>query len=453
MILTILLFLCGFTLSSISAIMSIIGLLSIFPAAPYTIGIMTGALEISKLVIASWMYRSWQHIPFFLKIYFVAALIVLMFLTSMACFGALSKAHMDSGIVSGESVAALLVVDEKIATQRSNIQQAKTALTQMDSQVNELMSRTTDEKGTDKAVKLRSAQKVERAMLSDTITTSQTVIAKLQNERSPLATAVRKVDAEVGPIRYIANIIYGDNIDSNVLEKAVRVVILMIVFVFDPLAVLLLIAANWNLMHYEKRKTTITTKHIETVEDITETVEINEPMITEVHTHGKHVLPMTTEVHTDDIIDNKSVNTENDIIRAASNIMSQSVTPDDKNVKSIVDAFYDERIPLATADDIDDTVNDTVNDTNVTQDTRSSNNESLVAYQNSFDNEHETPLNNESTTSDDAANAAAKVVKEFFHPQCAEDKSVHIGSTINATDNIGINIFDDPANSLDAIKR
>lgn len=274
MILTILLFIAGFSLSSISTVYAVIGLMSIFPAAPYTIAIMGASLEVSKLVIASWLYRNWKEIPNFLKYYFSGAMLVLMFLTSMSIFGYLSKAHMDASVGSGEAIASLQIIDDKINTQKENIASAKTALTQMDTQVNELMSRTNDDKGTNRAITVRKQQKPERESLTKDIADAQLAIAKLQEERAPLATAARKVEAEVGPIKYIANLIYGDNIDDTILEKAVRIVILMIVFVFDPLAVLLLIAANWNLKHQERTKKVVVHRHVETSEDIVEeTVE------------------------------------------------------------------------------------------------------------------------------------------------------------------------------------
>lgn len=313
MLMTLLLFVSGLALSSISTIYAVIGLLSIFPAAPTTIMIMGSALEVSKLVIASWLYRNWFEIPKFLKVYFCVAMVVLMFLTSMSIFGMLSKAHIDSGVVSNETVASLQIIDDKIKTQQENILQSKKALTQMDAQVNEMLSRTTDEKGTDKAIKVRGLQKKERLSLSSEINLAQSEISKLQVERVPLAISVRKVEAEVGPIKYIANLIYGDNVDSNMLERAVRIVILMIVFVFDPLAVLLLIAANWNLKYHERIRTTTTNRHIETIEDVTttNTEEFNMPnqidsdVITKVHIEEPKVEEVKTEVHIEPEIENK----------------------------------------------------------------------------------------------------------------------------------------------------
>ena len=271
----ILLFLAGLGLSSISAVYAVVGLLSIFPAAPLTITIMASALEFSKLVIASWLYRNWKEIPRLLKVYFSAALVILMLLTSMAVFGYLSKAHMDSSIETGGATSALAVIDEKIATQKENIAQDRKALSQMDAAVNEMMGRTTDDQGASKAVKIRKQQQTERSSLAQDIAKAQSEISVLQEQRAPVAAQVRKVEAEVGPIKYIANLIYGDKIDDTLLEKAVRVVILLIVFVFDPLAVLLLIAANWQLKNLPpKPKTIITKHHVETVEDTIETIEV-----------------------------------------------------------------------------------------------------------------------------------------------------------------------------------
>lgn len=358
MLMTLLLFASGFALSSISTIYAIIGLLSIFPAAPTTIMIMGTALEVSKLVIASFLYRNWKEIPKFLKTYFCIAMVVLMILTSMSIFGMLSKAHIDSGIISGDSIAALQIVDEKIAAQKENILQSKKALTQMDAQVNEMLSRTTDEKGTDKAIKARGLQKKERLSLALEINQAQSEISKLQAERAPLAVSVRKVEAEVGPIKYIANLIYGDNIDSNMLERAVRWVILMIVFVFDPLAVLLLIAANWNLKHHERIKTTTTNRHIETVEDVTttNTEEFDIPndfiypeiykndVLTKVHIEEPKVAEVETEVHIEPEIENKDANESLSLVESAAAMMSKTPVPGVKNIDDLCAELQEEQL-------------------------------------------------------------------------------------------------------------
>jgi hypothetical protein len=239
-----LLFLTAFVLSGIAAYYSVIGLIAIFSAAAIPVAIMGGSLELAKLVVASWLYRYWKSVPFLMKVYFTSALVILMLITSMGIFGFLSKAHSDQSLVSGDVTAKIAVYDEKIKTAKENIDANRKALKQMDESVDQVMGRSTDEKGADKAVALRRAQQKERGRLIAEIETYQKTVSSLNEERAPIAAEVRKVEAEVGPLKYIAALIYGDNPDENSLERSVRWLIILLIVVFDPLAVLMLIAAN-----------------------------------------------------------------------------------------------------------------------------------------------------------------------------------------------------------------
>ena len=243
-----LLFFTAFVLSGIAAYYSVIGLIAIFSAAAIPVAIMGGSLEMAKLVVASWLYRYWKSVPFLMKAYFTSALVILMLITSMGIFGFLSKAHSDQSLVSGDVTAKIAVYDEKIKTAKENIDANRKALKQMDESVDQVMGRSTDEKGADKAVALRRAQQKERGRLIAEIETYQKTVSSLNEERAPIAADVRKVEAEVGPIRYIAALIYGDNPDENMLERSVRWLIILLIIVFDPLAVLMLIAANLTQM-------------------------------------------------------------------------------------------------------------------------------------------------------------------------------------------------------------
>lgn len=244
MIFALLLFLTGITLSAVAIYYSVIGLTSIFAAAFWPVVVMGTTLEVAKLVAASWLKAYWESIPRFMKIYMSIAVVVLMLITSMGIFGFLSKAHLDQNIVSGDVTDKISLFDEKIKTERDNIETARKALAQMDAQVDARLSRSDDEKGAERAVQIRRQQQTERGRLQKDIADSQARIAKLNEERAPIAKELRKVEAEVGPIKYIAKLIYGDNPDANILEKAVTWVIMVIVFVFDPLAVLLLLGSQ-----------------------------------------------------------------------------------------------------------------------------------------------------------------------------------------------------------------
>lgn len=242
--------LSGLTISAVAIWYSVAGLVSIFAAAVIPIIVMGVVLEVSKLIATVWLKINWTRAPVFIRSYLIAAIAILMLITSMGIFGFLSKAHSDAGLVSGDVQAKIAVYDEKIKTERENIDAARKALTQMDSQVNERLSRSTDDKGAERAVQIRRQQQAERTRLQNDIAKSQGAIAKLNEERAPIAAEVRKVEAEVGPIKYIANFIYGDNPEANVLEKAVTWVIIIIVVVFDPLAVILLLASQYSFQWF-----------------------------------------------------------------------------------------------------------------------------------------------------------------------------------------------------------
>ena len=246
---TFLMFFCALALSASAAWYSIIGLTAIFAAAKIPIIIMGATLEVSKLVVASWLYRNWKEIPFLMKTYLTGALLVLMFLTSMGIFGFLSKSHADQSMNSGDVLAKIEMLEQKIQIEQSKIDSAKTTLAQLDAQVNEMIGRSTSTSAINRSITIRKQQDKERSVLIRSIEESQFRINELREELIPYKAQNRQLEAEVGPIKYIAALIYGENPDENLLEKAIRWVILLIVGVFDPLAVVMLIAANWSMRH------------------------------------------------------------------------------------------------------------------------------------------------------------------------------------------------------------
>jgi hypothetical protein len=244
----------GLTISAVAVWYSVAGLVAIFSAAAIPIIIMGVALEVSKLVATVWLKLNWSRAPTFIKSYLMIAIAILMLITSMGIFGFLSKAHNDQNLVSGDVQSKIAIYDEKIKTSKDNIDANRKALKQMDEAVDQVMGRSSDEKGADKAVQLRRSQQKERARLQSEIATEQKTIAAISEERAPIAAEVRKVEAEVGPLKYIAAFIYGDNPDANLLEKAVTWVIIIIVVVFDPLAVILLLASQFSFQWFRQQR-------------------------------------------------------------------------------------------------------------------------------------------------------------------------------------------------------
>jgi hypothetical protein len=246
--------LSGLTVSAVAIYYSVAGLVAIFSAAVIPIIVMGVALEISKLAGTVWLKQNWSRAPYFIRAYLLAAIAILMLITSMGIFGFLSKAHSDQSLVSGDVQSRIAIYDEKIKTSKDNIEANRKALRQMDEAVDQVMGRSQDEKGADKAVQLRRSQQKERVRLQSEIAAEQKNVAAISEERAPIAAEVRKVEAEVGPIKYIASFIYGDNPDANVLEKAVTWVIIIIVVVFDPLAVILLLASQYSFQWFRKQE-------------------------------------------------------------------------------------------------------------------------------------------------------------------------------------------------------
>ena len=250
-------------LSAVAAFYSIAGLAAIFAAAVIPIVIMGSILEAAKLVVTVWLHEYWDRCRLAMKLYLVPAVFFLMVITSMGIFGFLSKAHLDQAVPTGDVAAKVQLIDEKIKTEKDNIEAARRALRQMDDSVDQTMSRSNDEKGADKAAQLRRSQARERGVLQNDIATAQKKIATLNEERAPIATELRKVEAEVGPIKYIAALIYNDNTDVDMLEKAVRWVIILLVIVFDPLAIMMLLAATES-MKWERAQPAIPKKEEDT---------------------------------------------------------------------------------------------------------------------------------------------------------------------------------------------
>jgi hypothetical protein len=277
------------TLSAIAAWYSILGLTAIFAAAVIPIIIMGGSLEVAKVVTTLWLHKYWNRAKWNLKLYLIPAVIALAFLTSMGIFGFLSKAHSDQTLVSGDTSAKVELVDEKIKIARENIAMSQKALEQMNSQVDQLLGRTDDDKGANRAVQVRRQQRAERTRLQNEIAQEQEAIAKLNEEVAPIRAEIRKIEAEVGPIKYIAALIYGDNPDTNLLERAVRWVIILIVFVFDPLALMLVLAAqssykwldddlrNRKKEEDESKEEVIDTKLDENLDDILHETAYDDP--------------------------------------------------------------------------------------------------------------------------------------------------------------------------------
>ncbi|MDA9008150.1 hypothetical protein N9J18_02825, partial [Porticoccaceae bacterium] len=237
MILTLLTLLSAISISVVAALYSLLGLAAIFSAAKIPVLLMGGVLEVSKLVTASWLYHNWKRTPVLLKSYLTVAVVVLIFITSMGIFGFLSKAHLDQTITAGDNTLEISQIDSRIERQNKRIVDADTVIAQLDKSVQVLIDFDRI-RGKDGAIAVRESQKEERANLNAVIDDAQNEVTILNNKRLALSKEQLAIEAEVGPLKYIAELIYGDEAKDH-FDEAVRYVILLLIFVFDPLAVLL----------------------------------------------------------------------------------------------------------------------------------------------------------------------------------------------------------------------
>lgn len=244
-------------ISAVAAFYSIVGLMAIFSASALSIAVMGIVLEIGKLITASWLYQNWKRVPFLLKSYLTIAVIVLMFITSMGIFGYLSKAHIDQGSGTSELYVKVERLDNRITSERKIITRAEKQLSALDSALDKYLELGAVSKG----LKKREDQEQERNALTDNINNAQGRIDKLLDEKSEYKLQINSFEVEVGPLKYISALVYGDEA-LDYIDTAVRAVILILVFVFDPLAVLLIIAANISFAEYnDKRKRALARKN------------------------------------------------------------------------------------------------------------------------------------------------------------------------------------------------
>lgn len=242
--------LTALTLSAVSGFYSVYGLTTLFAAAFWPVVFMGGALEIGKLVTASWLYNNWEITPKVLKYYLTFIVVVLMFISSMGTFGFLSKAHIEQSIKLSNTADAsqLEIINSKINFEKEYITDIDKQIQQIDSAVSKL----NDTGKATSSLKAANQEKQNRDKLILKKEEHVKNISTLTSERIRAEGDIKKVEAEVGPVKYIAELVYGENAKSH-LDSAVRSVIILIVLVFDPLAVMLLIAAN---VGFSKKKLT-----------------------------------------------------------------------------------------------------------------------------------------------------------------------------------------------------
>ncbi len=241
------------SIASVAAWYSIVGLTAIFAGAVIPIVIMGTVLEIGKLVTAAWLHQNWKTVSLWMKSYLTLSVFLLMVITSLGIFGFLSKAHLEHSIATGGTNELQIEnLERQITRQQSIITDSETVLSQLDSQVQTLIDYDRI-RGPSGSIATRQGQAEERQTLNESIDVAYTRIEKLQTELAPIKQEKLAIEVEVGPLKYIAELIYGNEAEDY-FDEAVRIVILLLIVTFDPLAIVLLLAATQGITQSKQDK-------------------------------------------------------------------------------------------------------------------------------------------------------------------------------------------------------
>ena len=267
--------LVALAISTVAAFYSIVGLMAIFAGATTAIAIMGVVLEIGKLICASWTFTNWKKCPVIMKTYFIVAVVVLMLITSLGIFGFLSRAHITQSSPTALLVERIERINLKVNQRQTQINRYQGRLDTLDQALQRYIELGAISKGLSKI----GAMDNETNLLKTKISTLETEIDGLTDKKYGLKTELNLAEVEVGPIRYVASMIY-DDVSESQLEEAVRWIIILLIFVFDPLAVVLVIAANISLRDY-RRERKMATKTVTIMPDLSDKEIIDKENVAE----------------------------------------------------------------------------------------------------------------------------------------------------------------------------
>jgi len=349
-------FLTAMALSGVAAYYSVIGLAAIFPGSFWPIIIMGTVLEAAKLVTVSWLYRNWKVVHIGMKSYLTVACIILMLITSMGIFGYLSKAHLEHSSDTAPMASKVQLIDEKIKVVKENLDANRKVIKQMDEMVDQTMGRSNDEKGIANSVVIRRNQQKERSRIQTENETYQKTISQLTEERFPLQIELQKAESDFGPIKYVAELIYGSG-DKDIIDKAVRLVIMLIMVVFDPLAILLLIAANMSMQPQPRQQPEpdlvldepLPEEVIEQAKEVEKKLEpeleipvyLQQPFV-----HFANTKPMVSEVVETPEVKTESIQVDKDNVFVLDEVTGESMPPISEPTKKL-EPKYDYEEPFS----------------------------------------------------------------------------------------------------------
>ena len=267
--------LTALAISTVAAYYSIIGLMAIFAGATTAIAIMGIVLEIGKLICASWTFQNWKTSPLSIRSYFISAIVVLMLITSLGIFGFLSRAHITQSSPTSLMEERIERINLKVNQRQNQVNRYQGRLDTLDKALERYIELGAISKGLAKI----GAMDNETNLLKTKISNLEMEIDGLTDEKYVLKTNISLAEVETGPIRYVASMLY-DDVSESQLEEAVRWIIILLIFVFDPLAVIMVIAANISLRDYRKERK-MATKTVTVMPDLSDKEVIDKENVSE----------------------------------------------------------------------------------------------------------------------------------------------------------------------------
>lgn len=221
--------------AGVAAYFSVIGLATIFAGSFWPVVIMAGVLEIGKLVTAGFLHLRWSDINRAMRYYLMSAVLVLMIITSLGIFGFLAKANIEQTLQGDSYSLELSIIDKRLEAKEKELGRFEERLANLDFIID--TARPEDRNYIDRR------QRDERAQIAVDIDLVVADIVELNEEKMPIQREQLVQEGEIGPIKYVAEMLYGEDVAKDKLDNAARILIFFIIFAFDPLAVLLLVAS------------------------------------------------------------------------------------------------------------------------------------------------------------------------------------------------------------------
>lgn len=221
--------------AGVAAYFSVIGLATIFAGSFWPVVIMAGVLEIGKLVTAGFLHLRWSDINRAMRYYLMSAVLVLMVITSLGIFGFLAKANIEQTLQGDSYSLELSIIDKRLEAKEKELGRFEERLANLDFIID--TARPEDRNYIDRR------QRDERAQIAVDIDLVVADIVELNEDKMPIQREQLVQEGEIGPIKYVAEMLYGEDVAKDKLDNAARILIFFIIFAFDPLAVLLLVAS------------------------------------------------------------------------------------------------------------------------------------------------------------------------------------------------------------------